>query len=110
MISSQLFQPTSPTQISFVPGRKAIRNGLRSPVAMIRRAFGSEDEARGFPEAATPVTGSSRSTEPLSPTGSPLVRRSCDRRAPPSAVGGVWLPPTPDGGSPHGFFGLPSWP
>ena len=33
--------PTSPIQISFVPGRNAKRNGLRRPYAMIRRAFGS---------------------------------------------------------------------
>jgi len=31
LISSQVFEPTSPAQISSVPGRCVIRNGLRRP-------------------------------------------------------------------------------
>ncbi len=43
-ISSQVLQPTSPTQISPVPGRIVKRKGLRKPSATIRRASGSELE------------------------------------------------------------------
>src|SRR3954468_472546 len=49
-------------------------------------------------------------TDPSSPTGSPGVCKSWARRLPPSAVGGVIVPPTPPGGSPQGFTGEPNWP
>ena len=43
---------------------------------------------------------------PSKVTGSPLVRRSWDRRDPPSAVGDVRMPPYPAGGSPQDFAAL----
>ena len=110
LISSQRPRPTSPTQSSDVPGRKAILKGLRRPWAMIRRAFRSGLEKSGFVDSAAPLSGLTRMIEPSRLTGSPLVRRSCARRLPPSAVGGVRTAPTPPGGSPHGLSGLPSWP
>ena len=64
---------------------------------------------RGCPGIASPVPGRHRITVPSSATGSAGVRRSCDRSAPPSAVGGLMVPPGP-GGSPHGLTGAPSWP
>ena len=42
----------------------------------------------GLPGTPSPVSGSIRISEPSSPSGSPLVRRSCARSRPPSAVGG----------------------
>ncbi len=70
---------------------------------MMRRAFGSAEAANGFPGAPSPVTGSTRTIAPSSPTGSPAVRRSWERIEPPSR-----------GGSPHGFGGAGplsgSWP
>src|SRR5512143_1527594 len=81
-ISSQSFQPTSPTQISDVPGRVVIRNGLRSPLAMIRRAAGSVLEASGLVGRPAPVSGSIRMIEPFIPVGSLLV---------PPAVRPTWL-------------------
>ena len=63
------------------------RNGLRSPWAMIRRAFASEFEKSGFEGSAAPVVGSTRMIEPSSVTGSPAVRRSWLRSAPPSERG-----------------------
>ena len=62
-ISSHVFQPTSPSQTSFVPGRIVKRNGLRSPCAMIRRAFRSELPISGLPGAAAPVATSDRCGE-----------------------------------------------
>ena len=99
LISSQSFQPTSPAQTSLVPGRVVIRNGLRRPVAIVRRTFGSLLPANGLPGSDAPVAGSTRRIDPSSPAGSPLVRRSWLRNAPP------W-----SDGSPHGLTGLPSWP
>ena len=64
------------------------RKGLRRPWATMRRALGSDDVASGFVGRPAPVAGSTRMTEPSSRTGSPLVRRSWLRSAPPSAVGG----------------------
>ena len=89
LISSQLVQPTSPSQTSLVPGRMVNRNGLRSPCATIRRAFGSGLPESGFPAAAAPVSGFSRRIAPSRPVESTVVRRSWLRREPPSAVGGV---------------------
>jgi hypothetical protein len=67
--------------------------------------------------AASPVAGSTRKIAPLRATQSPRVRRSWLRSAPPPAAGGVCVPPTPVGGSPHGFLGVglscrlpPPWP
>ena len=88
-ISSQVFQPTSPTQTSLVRGRTPIRNGFRKPCATIRRAFGSELNASGLSGRPWPVAGSTRRRAPSSDVGSPAVRRSWLRSAPPSAVGGV---------------------
>ena len=109
-ISSQLPQPTSPIQSSLVPGRNVKRNGLRRPYATMRRAFWSAFPASGLSGSAAPVSGFTRITLPSRLTGSPPVRRSWLRRAPPSAVGIVCVPPTPVGGSPQGLSGLPSWP
>ena len=96
--------------MSFVPGLTVKRNGLRSPFATMRRVFGSELAASGLSGIAAPVSGFTRAIVPSSPVGSPLVRMSWLRRAPPSAVGGVMDPPTPPGGSPQGLIGLPSFP
>ena len=70
---------------------------------MIRRALRSGLEKSGFVGSAAPLSGLTRMTDAVEDTGSPLVRRSCARRLPPSAVGGVRTAPTPPGGSPHGF-------
>src|SRR5207248_9581622 len=110
-ISSHVCQPTSPTHTSSVPGRIVNRKGLRNPYATTRRAFWSGLDASGLSGSPAPVSGLTRRMVPSRPTGSPAVRRSCDRRAPPSADGGVIVPPTPPGGSPHGFvFGEPCCP
>src|SRR5215218_7399366 len=77
---------------------------------MIRLAFALALPARGLSVGAAPVAGSTRMMLPSSETGSPPVRRSWLRSAPPSAVGGASVAPTPPGGSPQGLSGLPSWP
>ena len=77
--------------------------------AMIRLALGSVLDD-GLSGRAAPVAGSTRMTVPSRVTGSPAVRRSWLLSAPPSAVGGVRVAPTPPGGSPQGFSGAPSWP
>src|SRR5439155_23097767 len=73
----------------------------------------------GLSASPAPVEGSTRRTVPFSTRGSPAGRRRLWlRSAPPLAVGGVIVPPTPAGGSPHGFFGVavglptvpPNWP
>jgi len=104
LISSQSFQPTSPSQSSLVPGRNAKRNGFRKPYATMRRRFASLAAAFGLSAAALPVDGSSRSSEPFRTAGPAARFGLCARSAPPSAVGGVSDPP---GGSAHGF---PFWP
>jgi hypothetical protein len=104
LTSSHSFQPTSPAQISPVPGRSVSRNGLRNPYATIRRAIGSALAALGLSGSAAPVSGSMRRIVPSPPVGSATVRTSWLRSAPPSAPGGL-LP-----GSPHGLTGVPSWP
>src|SRR6185436_10254379 len=115
--SSQVLQPTSPIQRSLVPGLRVNRNGLRSPSATMRLAFASLLAARGLSGSPAPVAGLTRSTAPLRSAGPATRCRLRARRAPPSAVGGVWAPPTGAGGSPHGFFGArgsplvpPYWP
>ena len=101
LISSQLLQPTSPSQTSLVPGRMVMRNGLRIPVAMIRPAL--------LVNAGVPlgrlasVLAAMRMTVPSRVTGSPEVRRSWERKAPPSSS----PMPAPPMGSPQG---LPVWP
>src|SRR5215207_4019097 len=110
LISSHVFQPTSPSQTSFVPGLIVRRNGLRVPYAMILRAFASVLNASGLSGIAAPVSGLTRRMAPSSDVGSDVVRRSWLRRAPPSAVGGVRVAPAPPGGSPQGLSGAPSWP
>ena len=108
LISSQVFQPTSPAQISPVPGRNVKRNGLRKPWATIRRRFGSALPIAGLPAAAAPVSGFTRRIAPSSEAVCDAGRRKlCARSAPPCAVGGVSVAL---GGSPHGLTGLPSWP
>ena len=82
-ISSHEFQPTSPIHSSLVPGRVVMRNGLRNPIATIRRTLGSVLDAFGLSGIAAPVAGSTRMTAPSSVVGSPGVRRSCARSAPP---------------------------
>ncbi len=78
---------------------------------MIRRAFASRlADERVVRQRPAPVAGSTRRTVPSRVTGSPSVRRSWLRSAPPSAVGGVSVAPGAPGGSPQGFSGLPSWP
>src|ERR1700687_680897 len=74
---------------------------------MMRCSLASLLPKSGFPGAAAPVAGSTRRTEPFRTRGSPAGRRWLWLRSePPSAVGGVWLPPTGTGGSPHGFLGV----
>src|SRR5947209_19432247 len=101
-ISSHVFHPTFPIQIWFVPGRTVKRKGLRSPYPTMRCAFGSELLYSGFVGSALPVDGSTRMIVPLSSLGSVAARRRLNERsAPPSAVGGDSVPPTPAGGSPQ---------
>ena len=47
---------------------------------------------------------------PSHSVGSLVVRRSCERSAPPSPLGAVWVPPEPVGGSPQGLSGVPNCP
>src|SRR5215204_1902067 len=116
LISSQSFQPTSPAHSSLVPGLKVKRKGLRRPWAMIRRALASLLAAIGLSARAAPVAGLTRMMLPSRLAGSPPVRTSWLRRAPPSAVGGVRVVPAALGGSPQGFLGVgepaepPYWP
>ena len=76
----------------------------------MRRSLALVLEKSGLPGTPAPVAGSMRISAPFSPSGSELVRMSCERSRPPSAVGGDIAPPTPPGGSPQGLTGLPSWP
>src|ERR671910_473572 len=62
---------------------------------MIRLAFWSGLAASGLVGRAAPVAGSTRMTAPSRVTGSPAVRRSWLRSAPPSAVGGLGAAPAP---------------
>ena len=90
LISSHVFQPTSPAQSSPVPGRKVKRNGLRKPCATIRRRFGSLLAIAGLPAAAAPVSGLTRRIAPSSEAVWAAGRRKVwARSAPPCAVGGV---------------------
>ena len=111
LISSQVV-PADVTEPDLArPGRIVIRNGLRTPWAMIRRAFAIELAASGLFGMPAPVSGLTRRIAPSSVVGSDGgVRRSWLASAPPSALGGVRVAPTPPGGSPHGLSGLPSWP
>ena len=93
-----------------MPGRTANLKGFRNPYAMIRRAFASGLAASGLSGSAAPVDGSTRISVPSRVCGSPVVRMSWARSAPPSAVGGVSAVPAPVGGSPHGLVGLPACP
>ena len=83
-----------------------MRNGLRNPYAMIRRAFASLSAWFAFVGQPAPVAGSIRKTVPSRPVGSLRVRMSWARSEPPSADGGVGATPTPPGGSPHGLTGV----
>ena len=49
------------------------RNGFRMPFTTIFRAFRSGDDASGFPLAAAPVAGFTRTIVPSSPVGSMFV-------------------------------------
>ena len=110
LISSSVPQPTSENHSSSVPGRGVIRHGLRMPYATIRRAFASGEVSNGLPGQPAPVSGSIRMIVPSSPVGSPVVRTSWERSAPPSEPGRVSAVPAAPGGSPHGFGGTPFWP
>ena len=106
-ISSHVPSPTSPIHISFVPGRKVQRNGLRKPSAMMRCALALLFPANGLSGIPRPVSGFTRIIEPFSATGSPGARRiDCARSEPPSALGSCSTPPVVPG-SLHGF---PVWP
>ena len=91
LISSQVFQPTSPSQTSLVPGRIVMRNGLRRPEAMIRRTLAVAGWPRwDCPASASPgvrVRGAGR-RRPVR-WDRREVRTSWLRSAPPSAVGGA---------------------
>ena len=84
---------------------------------MMRCSLTSPEEKKGLPGTPAPVAGSMRRMAPFKRRGSPNARNGVWLRSdPPSAVGGVSLPPTPAGGSPQGFFGVgapsvpPYWP
>ena len=53
LISSQSFQPTSPIQISLVPGRKVKRKGLRRPIATMKSSSATAPPKRGLLGGAT---------------------------------------------------------
>ncbi len=76
----------------------------------MRRAFGSALPAFGLPAIAAPVSGFEAQDRAVEPGRVAGVRTSWLRSAPPSAVGGVRVPPRRAGGSPHGLTGAPSWP
>ncbi len=76
----------------------------------MRLAFSSVEAASGLSDRPAPVAGSMRMTLPLSRVGPSVRRVLCERKAPPSAVGGVCAAPTATGGSPNGLSGLPSCP
>ncbi len=105
--SSQVPQPTSATITSFVPGRTIMRNGLRSPYAIMRCSLGSELEKSGLSGRGSPVAGSTRRIAPLSRRASPGGRRGVWlRSAPPRAVGFVCGVPSGNGGSAQGLAGV----
>ena len=73
--------PDVPTHVANVDlaspcGRAVIRNGLRSPYAMMRLALASALAASGLSGNPAPVSGSTRISVPSRVTGSPLVCRS----------------------------------
>ena len=110
-IPSQVLLPTLPRYSSEVPGRNASRYGLRKPVPTTRCVFASGLDASGLPGDAAPVAGSTRTSAPLRPVGSPVVRTSWARSAPPSALATSTTGVAPGGdvtvtGSPHGFTGV----
>ncbi len=69
---------------------------------MMRRGSRDAAVAERVVGQGAPVPGRDGGSMPSKPTGSHTVRTSCARSAPPSAVGGVWLPPMPPGGSLQG--------
>ena len=80
-------------------------------MAPIRFVLGSVLDASGLPADAAPVAGSMRTSAPLRPVGSPVVRTSWARSAPPSALGTSTTGVVPGGdvtvtGSPHGLTGV----
>ena len=78
-----------------------MRNGLRIPVAMIRLAL---LVSAGVPLGRlASVLAAIRMTVPSMVTGSPAVRRSWERRAPPWSS----LTPAPPMGSPQGLLVWP---
>ena len=94
------------------PTRRRSRAGSQAGTgcAARRPACGARSRScsrsSGLPGTPAPVSGSIRISEPLSPSGSDVVRMSCERSFPPSAVGGDIAPPTPPGGSPQGLIGF----
>ncbi len=78
---------------------------------MMRRALTLGLLASGLSGIAWPLLGYTRRIAPLRVTGWPEGRRTLWlRNAPPSADGGVCVPPTPTGGSPHTLSGVPPLP
>src|SRR5262252_6517543 len=74
---------------------------------MMRRSLASLLLNSGLPGTPSPVAGSTRRTLPFRSLGSPARRRGLWLRSePPSDVGADSSPPTPAGGSPHGFLGV----
>ena len=108
LISSQVPQPTSPTHSSPVAGWMAIRKGFRRPYATIRLPFvvGSSSKRGLSARGGAFVVGLTRMMEPLRPSGSPVVRMSCERSPPPCPVACPSLGRLPLNGSPHGFWGV----
>ena len=78
--------------------------GLRKPWPACAARWARRWRTSGSPGRPRRCPGRSGSATRPGPSGSPLVRRSCARSRPPSAVGGVIGPPAPPGGSPHGFM------
>ena len=64
LISSQSFQPTSPTQTSFVPGRTRHAERVAQAVGDDAVVGGRRAAVQGLSGSAAPVSGSSRSTVP----------------------------------------------
>ena len=90
-----------------MPGRNAKRNGFRKPYATIRRRFAiGRRRCSGCRRPRRLSRGRGGGATRSSNAGPAERRGLWARSAPPCAVGGVSVPPTPAGGSPQGFFGV----
>ncbi len=98
LTSSQVFQPVSEIHASFVPGRIVSRNGLRRPVATMRRVSRSA-------EPIMRVARRRRAGGRVEPQQA--CRRAGSRRRWSGRPGSACAPPS-FGGSVHGFVGLPA--